>query len=57
MASPPAARAASSHDFPMGCIESATEEAEVFFNAATTSPLMVSLMSLMLSREAFRLVA
>ena len=57
MASPPAARAASSHDFPMGCIESAIEEAEVFFNAATASPLMVSLMSLMLSLEAFRPVA
>ena len=57
MASPPAPRAASSHDFPIGCIESAIEEAEVSFSAATTSPLMVSIMSLMLSLEAFRPVA
>ena len=41
----------------MGCIESPTVEAEVFFNAATASPLMVLLMSLTLSLEAFRPVA
>ena len=57
MVSPPATRALSSHDFPTGCIDRATKLPGILFNDVIASPVMVSLIRLMLLLDALRLVA